>query len=120
MLDFKECWIWGDYWYIRLIGDKRLYYLSQFHPYAAVVAGLAGGGSVEDAHGGLAAKSFFQGIVDEDMVKGMVSVAVFVIDGPRFSAGIPWFQTIQAGVRFRRSLDNLHGTVRGAVIEVPV
>ena len=85
-----------------------------------MVAGLAGGGSVEDAHGGLAAEAFFQGVVDEDMVKGMVGVAVFVIDGPRFSTGIPGFQTVQAGIRFRRSLDDLHGTVHGAVIEISV
>ena len=85
-----------------------------------MVAGLAGGGSVDDTHGGLAAEAFFQGVVDKDVVKGMVGVAVFVIDGPRFSAGIPGFQTVQAGIRFRRTLDDLHGTVGRTVIEVPV
>ena len=69
-------------------------YLPQFHPYTAVVAGLAGGGRVKDAHGGLAAKALFQGIVDEEMVKGVVGVTVFVVDGPGFPAGIPGFQAV--------------------------
>lgn len=68
--------------------------LPQFHPDSTVVTGLAGGGRVKDAHRGLAAKALFQGIVDEEMVKGVVGVSVFVVDGPGFPAGIPGFQSV--------------------------
>lgn len=59
-----------------------------------MVAGLAGGGRVKNAHEGLAAQALFQGIVDEEMVKGVVGVTVFVVDGPGFPAGIPGFQAV--------------------------
>ena len=96
------------------------FYLPQFHPNATMVAGLAGEGRVKDSHGRLAAEALFQSIVQEKMVKGVVGVSVFVVDGPGFPAGIPGFQAVQAVFRFSRPLDDLQGAVRRTVIEVSV